>query len=337
MAKKIIFALVFTLILAGCKKDNTGSNTPIHSGPDVYLTGYGAYNLNLQGSLYWKNGQLIPLPGGQFATGIGFKDTNVYVCGNAAYAMPPSLGGGDATEAVYWKNGVMTKLGNAPSYASAISISGTDIYIAGNAEVNNNYVAVYWKNGNLISLGDIPHSTATSLAISGTDVYVAGVAGSNGQFATYWKNGSLVYLEDSLASRANGIVLSGNDIYVAGYVINNLSSDEAVYWKNGGRVSLNPPSVDPEVVFTYASAIAVSGTDLYITGYMNNYYALYWKNGVQISLNNPATYENMTNNVNGIVVRGSDVYISFNSSDYWKNNSIFHVGNGYATSIAVRP
>jgi len=276
----------------------------------------------------------MPLTGGQFATGISFIDTNVYVCGNAGYSMP---GGGYATEAVYWENGQIVKLGNPPSYARAIVIAGSDIYIAGIAEVNSIYSAVYWKNGTLVSLANIPYSVANAIAISGNDVYVAGNAGTNGFQAVYWKNGIQIPLENSVASQSNAIALAGSDIYVSGLIITGSGTQAAVYWKNGVRVNLNPASTDTMIVNTYASAIAVSGTDIYVSGFMNNAHELFWKNGLQTAVNNPNTAPNITNNINGIVVSGPDVYISLNNCAFWKNDTVVEVGNGYATNIAVRP
>ena len=328
---KIVACLFVYCSLVACTKDGT-PKTPVVK-PSVYVTGYGSYGTVVSGSAYWKDGVLTPLSGGQFATGIAFIDTNVYVAGNAGYMLPA---GGYATEAVYWKNGVMVKLGNPPSYASSIAISGTDVYIAGIAEVNNIYSAVYWKNGVLDTLSNMPYSVANAIAVSGNDVYVAGNAGNNGYQAVLWKNGIQVPLENSVASRANAIALSGPDVYIAGLVVTGSNTNAAVYWKNGVRVNLNPASTDTTITNTYASAIAVSGANVYVTGYMNNSYALYWKNGAQTVLNNPNTSPNATNNINGIVVSGSDVYISFNNCAYWRNDTVVRVGSGYATNLAVR-
>jgi hypothetical protein len=327
---KTTITLFFISWLMGCTK-NSSSNS---GGPDVFVTGYTSTGSAFQESVYWKNNTLVPLPGGAFATGIAFGATDIYVAGNANYTMP--AGGGVTTEAVYWKNGTMVKLGNAPSYASSIVISGTDVYIAGIAEVNNVYCAVYWKNGMLSTLATTPYSVANAITISGTDVYVAGNTGATGYQAVYWKNGMLVPLENTVASKANAIAISGTDVYVAGNIVTGSSTNAAVYWKNGVRVNLNPAGTDTNVVTTYASAIAVSGTDVHVSGYMYPELELYWKNGVQVALNNPYNSPNLTNDINGIFLDGPDVYISFNNAAYWKNDTIVSVGSGYATNIAVR-
>jgi hypothetical protein len=335
--KRLLLFCVVLAFFAACKPTIT---TPDHghTGPNIYVTGYGSYgdnNPTITGAVYWKNGTLVPLPGAQNATGITFSDTDVYISGNAGYALPND--GGSANEAVYWKNGTMVKLGSAPSLANAIAVSGTDVYVAGYASINDVYVAAYWKNGVLQPLaGNIAHSGANAIAISGTDVYVAGIAGDNGSIATYWKNGVEIPLETSTASSANALVISGSDVYIAGSYTNASYKKAAVYWKNGTRVSLNDASVDPDVTDTYASGIAVSGADVHVIGYIKMISGVYWKNGVQIPLGNPAQYENVTNNMNSILLSGTDVYISFNTAEYWKNGTLVPVGSGYATSMGIQ-
>jgi hypothetical protein len=332
--KIAIYFLIISIFIF-CNKDSH-SPPPKPKQPDVYLTGYSSYGTTILGSVYWKNDVLIPLSGGQFATGIAFMNTDVYVCGNAGYLIT-GPGGGYATQAVYWKNGQIVNLGNPPSYARAIVISGSDIYIAGIANVDSIYSAVYWKNGTLISLANVPYSVANAIAVSGSDVYVAGNIGSNGFQAVYWKNGTQISLENAIPSQANGIAISGSDVYVAGLVTTGAGTEAAVYWKNGVRTNLNSLSTDTMITNTYASAIAVSGTNVYVTGFMNNVHELYWKNGVQSPVNNPNTSANMTNNINGIVLSDTNVYISLNISAYSRNDTIVNVGNGYATNIAVLP
>ncbi|MFL5788351.1 MAG: hypothetical protein ACJ748_09885 [Flavisolibacter sp.] len=330
MSMRLLIVILFTTSVISCKKDGqTGSVTP---KPNIYLTGYGSYGNNLVGAVYWKNGVLIPLNGGQNATGIAFSRSDIYIAGNAGYAYPQ---GGYGNEAVFWKNGIMQKLGNPPSYANAIAVSGTDIYIAGMAMVNNQYEAVYWKNGVIYPLGDA-YSTANAITISGQDVYIAGTTGNNGTIATYWKNGIPVLLETSVESKANALLVSGNDVYVAGNYRNTVTTTDAVYWKNGIRTSLYPGNSDTLVTSTSATGIALSGNDVHITGYINSIDCVYWKNGSMTRLNNPAAYMNTSSNVNAIVVSDQNVYISFNSADYWINGNTLHVGDGYATSIAVQ-
>jgi len=315
----ILAITIFSLI--ACKK----KSEIIKTGPDVYVSGYA----NLVDAVYWKNGTMVTLGRTFNTTDIAVSGSDVYVAGNIGFALP---GGGGANAAVYWKNGNMVRLGNDPSYINSITISGSDVYACGQAMVNNAYVAAYWKNGIIQPLSNLSNSTANAIRVLNNDVYVAGNAGQYGSVAVYWKNGTEIPLENGFAT---SIAVIGSDVYVAGSAGQNYPG--AVYWKNGTKVNLNDASVDTIVERTSSTGIAISGTDVYVSGYVNNYSAVYWKNGIRTNLNNPANYVNISNNKNTIVVNGDDVYISFNSADYWHNGKIIHLGNGYASSIAIIP
>lgn len=315
----LLSAVVFFFFcFTNCNK-NTGAVAK--TGPGVYVCGY----TNLTSAVYWKDGTEVVLGNAYNTTDIALYGDDVYVAGNIGF---PLAGGGSANAAVYWKNGVLIKLGNNPSYANSIAVSGNDVYVCGYATIDDKYVAAYWKNGQIQSLGNTPYSAANAIAVVAQNVYVAGNAGENGALAVYWKNGVQIPLENG---KANAIAVNGSDVYVAG------TTSGAVYWKNGQRVNLNDNTVDTNVTFTSATGIAVAGTDVHVIGYINNYFAVYWKNGVRLSLNNPGTYVNISNNKNRVVIQDASVYISFNTADYWCNGKIIHAGNGYASSIAVKP
>lgn len=143
-----------------------------------------------------------------------------------------------------WKNGNATELspGNAvQEWATAIFVSGKDVYVCGNeiSKTSSKPVAKYWKNGNPVNLTD--GSTAAyaySIVISGTDIYVAGMetcANTDNMIAKFWKNGNPVNLTDgSVNAGAKAIAVSGNNVYVVGY-----EGPRAVYWKNSITSELN--------------------------------------------------------------------------------------------------
>ncbi|MDI3321298.1 hypothetical protein [Pinibacter soli] len=322
--------IIFLAVACQSKKDNI----VVHK-PDIYMSGY----MNFPGGLgnsagYWKNGTPIKLDSGQNAIDIAVVGSDVYVAGNAGYNLP---GGGSSTEAVYWKNGVLRRLGNAPSQANSIVVSGSDVYVAGIAMINGNYVAAYWKNGAIVSLGNSPYSTANAIAVTNDgNIYVVGTAGNYGTLAAYWKNGTLHLLENSTHSFAKSILIYNNDVYIAGTIDVTTITRGAVYWKNDARHSLYLPTpADSTITTTDATGIAFIGNDMNVAGYVDNHFAVCWKNGKMTFLNNPANYMNTTGNRNAILASDSSIYISFNTADYWKDGSVVHVGNGYATSITV--
>jgi uncharacterized membrane protein len=195
-------------------------------------------------AVYWKNGTPVSLPDslyGSEARAIAVNRNDVYIAG---YILSSS---GHYVAAV-WKNGVLTNLDNSgsPSEAYSIVLNGNDVYIAGSSGSNaifwKNGVATKLTYADATSVG----SGASAIAINGTDVYVAGgTFNDNGYpIAIYWKNGIGTRVPNSTIisqtpndlsiSEAHGIAINGTDVYVSGY---NLGG-KAVYWKNGTTVQL---------------------------------------------------------------------------------------------------
>jgi hypothetical protein len=198
--------------------------------------------------------------------GIDVAAGQVYTAGASLYT-DRFLGGQPVYEQqpVYWKNGeVQDKLPYPAPYAlmegiaSAISVSGTDVYTAGSefsSQDSGGYhdltpQPVYWKNNTAVEL-DAPLAIgqATGIAVSGTDVYVLGEEYSGGQYEPcFWKNGTVNWLgRVGFTGYANAIALSGSDVYTAGYGMINpdpnnsgVTADVAAQWKNGDVTLLAP-------------------------------------------------------------------------------------------------
>jgi hypothetical protein len=124
---------------------------------DVYAAGWaGLFNNNgatntINYATYWKNGIAFNLHDSGYnsrVNGIAVLGDNVYAAGNS---------GINPNKALYWKNGTPTFIGQFPSWANSISISGTDVFVGGWAPYLNSggkEVATYWKNGNPVYLNN---------------------------------------------------------------------------------------------------------------------------------------------------------------------------------------
>jgi hypothetical protein len=199
-------------------------------GNDVYVSGL-IYTPNAPTKpVYWKNGVLNYLPyNPQTLTGVGTRF--IAICGQDVYI------GGDG---FYWKNGVITNLPNAQS-VTAIAISGTDVYILGQASaLSGSSAMAYWKNGVQTYIPynkNYPITQTSAIAVHGNDIYVVGNASNNStDYAVYWKGGVLTPLDaggSSLACATAVTIDAGNNVYISGVLRNSAGLYNAVYWKNG--------------------------------------------------------------------------------------------------------
>ena len=238
--------------------------------------------------------------------------------------------------AKYWKNDEAVELtgGSTIAFASAIFVSGTDVYVAGSEHNGSKYVAKYWKNGVAVELsGGITDARASSISVSGSNVYVSGfVINEDSKYvATYWENGVAKSLSDGTNNAfANSLFASGSDVYIA------VSEDGvAKYWGNDDvMTSLTDGTKDAS-----AKGVFVSGADVYVAGYEENgstekAVPKYWKNNdEEIELSH-----NESNNVyaDAIFVSEADVYVAGTECDdswkcsvkYWKNGELTNLTEG---------
>lgn len=151
-------------------------------GNDVYMGGSIYTKSNNEIPVYWKNGVMVALrdiasDGHGYVYGMAMTENDFYAAGE------------DKGMATYWKNGIKTELGKGAAWG--ISISGNDVYLAGNSAEGPNNVAVYWKNGNKVALTDGTNpAVALRIAAIGSDTYVIGYETKNGiSIQTCWING----------------------------------------------------------------------------------------------------------------------------------------------------
>jgi hypothetical protein len=283
------------------------------------------------------------------------------------------IAGSTGGKAVYWKNGEPVIL-NDTGFATSITVSGTDVFVAGQVGGLVRISAAYWKNGEQFTLPHSRFSTATGIGVLGSDVYVTGYVNGDKDTVTYWKNGQRFNFLPVTSGSANGIAFSGTDVFAVGRVYTPLGSDTAVIWKNGIRdrwVSISNYASLNAIVFSGAdmyfggssggdafcmkntefpwlekrnaavTGIAVAGADTYVSGYYytnGNRTAAYWKNGVLTTLSD----KYVSSWASGIAVAGNDVYVVGTIYDtktfpvYWKNGIMKALaGNGYANAVVV--
>ena len=155
--------------------------------------------------------------------------------------------------AFYWVNnasGLNVLTGTAGSNAQAVYYDGSRVYIAGRYLTST---AAYWEEGvsaetQLNTVGGQAYGIFTA---SGS-VYTAGDyfdLGLPGKRAAWWLDDSsgqtdLFGTDPLYPTTAYDIMVVGSDVYITGTQNTGVMA-EAVYWKNGSVVSLQP-GIDSE-------------------------------------------------------------------------------------------
>lgn len=251
------------------------------SGADVYIGGWDRGGI----TVYYKNNIRNVFDDAIFpnaSLGLLVSGEDVYMTG---------VGNGSTS---YWKNNLPVEVdwdlgagaqvqSSGPAIASAVTVSGNDIYFTGQVvdTIANNgiYVpmAAYWKNGMLNFLDRYAvYAQPTGIVVVGSNVYISAnkrnYLSADGTFtmggadtAMYWANGVPVILG---AGYSNSIFVSNGDVYVSGTTVDG----SAVYWKNGNQVILAPNA--------NTKGIVVIDNDVYVAGNLGYRYGVYWKNGV---------------------------------------------------------
>lgn len=161
---------------------------------DVYIIGRYGYM-----PVYWKNGQRQESISNELQ-----RVSNITTANGSVYAV-----GAQNKQAAYWKNGLTKVLTTEESIATAIAVSGNDVYVTGvigDYQAKNLYPGygnpgegLYWKNGQPMKLNGATGPYPTSIAVSGNDVYVAGIDQANVKYML-WKNGQPVELSNGQCS-----------------------------------------------------------------------------------------------------------------------------------------
>lgn len=341
-ASYVLFALIIFSVIS-CKK-NLG---PVKTGvnPDVYVAGNVVAANGNRVAAYWKNGTLSILADSSYASianYITIAGTDVYITGWVTRAS-------GVVEAACWKNGQRYYLtygdtGLTGSSANSVAVDGSNVYVAGTANLKSIQFAVLWVNGAITYLGpgagasyaNNQSTWTTGLAVNGGNVYVTGEVqnpASPSYTATYWLNGTAKSLADPFfLTNVSGIIFKGNDMYMSGTVTTNGVNSPA-YWENGKLNTITG--------LGNALSISVDNNNIYLGGTIinssnNAEQAIYWKNGVATLVGGAATLSYVSaisaydNNVGMAGAFGG------HPASYWLNGSFVTLtGNSAACSGIV--
>jgi len=301
---------VATLWTNGRRKDLTdGSSEAVAesvyvSGQDVYVAGYERSASRRFVAKVWKNGSLYQsLNDDSYDAGAYFicvSNNNVYVAGREYNDQ------GD-TVATLWTNGKARHLadGAYSSHASSVTVSGSDVYVAGWASDATREQAVVWKNGESWVLGSQEaNASASTVVVANGRVYVAGteMTAPSTQNAVLWTDGKYQKVSgNEYRARAHGLSVEGGNVYVSGQAL--IYPDNrygyGMVWKNGEGQRLG---------FTldlshgcFARSVSVLRGNVFAAGTQRSFFdednAIMWVNGVGVNL------DGSTSEARGIFVR----------------------------------
>ena len=306
---------------------------------DVYIAG-GITIKGKQYPAYWKNGKMGKLSeqsGSVIA--IAVNNAAVYAVGYLE-AKPNQI--------IVWKNKIPIEIkasGAQRVNAIGITLSGTDVYVAGSQNNGNgeNSIAKYWKidSRNQITDTSLPkpnpgnNAYGNGIAVLHNHIYVIGtIRNGSESIAALWRDGVYIPLTDGTSNAyAEGIAVSGNDIYIGG------SEDDTVkYWKYDGK-SVNSYSlgvIDESGVGI--NCIAVNANKVYMAGSDSETFkkATYWDNGTIVQLENSASITGESSAQ--IALAGNNVYVTGyhknnNTSYLWKNGNLMPPFDGKNEAI----
>ena len=231
----------------------------IISGTDIYCSGM----LNNVNSI-WKNGVIVNTLSSAASSTLASGNHGLFVAGSDIYAAGYQFGPAPTYyfQAAYWKNGAIVTLTtgfNGNARATAIYVSGSDVYVAGTEDEGTaNQAPRLWKNGVSVPLttpANSVYNNISSLLVTGSDVYVGGKYNGTG---AVWKNGVMINTDAyALAEQVTSIFLYNNtDLYVSG---SSASSGMNGYWKNGNFVEMDPGCTTAGPACAATSASNVSG------------------------------------------------------------------------------
>lgn len=303
--------LFISAFLISCSEDDV--SPPSY---DVFISG------QVDGqAVYWKNGEINYLA----------EDSEFSFTATSAIISSESdvyIGGGITEEtlfAAYWKNDETIKLSETRSQVYSMTVSGSDVYVAGFEKSTNNLNACLWVNGEKVEFAGLNNndfSVCTDVVVEGSDVHVLGVESNvNMISAKYWKNGVPIEIisDSAYYTQFSDIAVSGDDVHIVGYISDENGFRTYKYWKNGVEMEI-PINISP-------SFVEVSGSDVYLVGEGAYRYS---KNGVVFDMEQSDS-TNQYFSTTGLTVANDDIYITASGLDFnnerlggylWKNGEL---------------
>lgn len=259
---------------------------------DDRLYGGGYYwNDPVNTPAYWTESghTVLPLPDGSTYS----ERPSFAVSGSDVHTAAGILVAG-SYRATYWKNSVITSLhpdGATGSFASAIAVSGGNVYIGGfyyNPSIHTVSTPCYWADGKLTEL-DFPAGAnglyIEDIAAADGKVYTVGNYRFSGKSVyCYWINAARHELTAPAGSQyffATSIAAAGDNVYVAGSYSDSNDTTSACLWTNGTPAALPVPA---NTFYSETRYITVHDGKVWMAGYYwkeDGFYTCYWVDGTR--------------------------------------------------------
>jgi hypothetical protein len=267
---------------------------------------------------------------------------------------PGTWSDGTHAHACYWKGAEVNTLtdgGDADTYATSITVSGTDVYVGGYYNTSSAptvYIPCYWKNGGAPQ--PLKHSDGYTARVTGIGVTSASLVVCSGYYtngtgdtvACYWNNTDTRHdlnLSDNVTvapkAMAYGIVVANNDLWIVGHYTSD-GKTVPCCWKGTKAYPLSlPTGAGNADVY----AISTKGSDasgyLYCAGYYHDgtkNVPIYW--GINNIENTTPTLDGYKYNMSAPNNYDARAYAIFSSGDdLWIGGNYLNTASGSSVSV----
>ncbi|MDH5181715.1 MAG: hypothetical protein OEY07_18790 [Gammaproteobacteria bacterium] len=304
---------------------------PLHAAGsfDVYLGASrdGPGGVQMYG--YFKNGvwhDYKPKPGHTVASVNDFR-----IHEGKIYALVAIWDKAQNYQYGYWEDQVWHVLPAPPGHKITrihkINFNGSDLYVTGRVNKNNQEITGYWKNGSWnVVPAPYPNTSFDDIFFDQADVILTAVHydEKTGMLVPHYrKNGKWqdVQIPPNKRLSIKQSHWFRGDIYQAGEIRSphDLNDRKAAYWKNGVLQWQGTQ-------YTEVTSFVVDDGGIYIGGWDSNYHPGYWKDGQWVAL--PILGHNGVSSANSMYKIGGTLFVGgFNAGrdstttypGYWTN------------------